>query len=202
MTDNENFESYRIEDEEHEMKGKTLWKLILRVMTMPTSGWDRIKQHGPTPEIASLRFLLPVSLLSGGSEFFSLLYEPGEKELASVLVAGVISFFSFFLGYYLAIIFAKIFLPKIARYFPSTRYGRLLTMTGVATLAIFHLLYKALPMFDFVIEFLPIWTIFLVFKGMQISGVPPEKSAFSMGVMCLVIIACPVLIESALSLFV
>ena len=197
------FENYRIEDEEEkDIKRITLWSVILRVMTMPTSGWERVKKRGPSPDIASLRFLLPVSLLSGASEFFSLLYQPGQVEFAGIMVAGVISFFSYFLGYYLSLLLAKLFLPKVARYFPSTDYGKLVAMTGVSSLAIFHLVYKALPIFDFILEFLPIWTIFMVFKGMQIAGIEPEKAAFSMGVMCLVVIASPVLLESILSLFV
>lgn len=197
------FENYRIEDEEEkDIKRITLWSVILRVMTMPASGWERVKKRGPSPDIASLRFLLPVSLLSGASEFFSLLYQPGQVEFAGIMVAGVISFFSYFLGYYLSLLLAKLFLPKVARYFPSTDYGKLVAMTGVSSLAIFHLVYKALPIFDFILEFLPIWTIFMVFKGMQIAGIEPEKAAFSMGVMCLVVIASPVLLESILSLFV
>ena len=201
MSNGENFESYNLDDEENDVKRLTMWSIVPRVMTMPASGWERMKQRGPTPEIAIIRYLLPISLMSGGAEFFSLLY-PGQYELASILVAGVIQFCSFFIGYFLSLIFASIFLPKAAKGFPSTKYGKLLTMTGVSTLAIFHILLKALPMFDFVIEFLPIWTIFLIYKGMNIAEIEREKAAFSMGVMCLVVIACPVLVAWAFTLFV
>lgn len=200
------FESYNIEDEEktvkEEERRQTLWSLFPRILTMPASGWERVKRNGPSPDIATLRFLLPVSLLSGASELFTMIYQPGQHEFSDILVAGFIFFFSYFLGYYLSLVFAKMFLPKAAKFFPSSNYGKLLTMTGVATLAIFHILYKVLPFFDFVLEFLPIWTIFLIFKGMRISDIEPEKNAFSMGVMCVVIIACPVLMEWILTIFV
>lgn len=201
MSNSENFESYNLDDEENEIKRQTMWRLVPQVMTMPTSGWERMKLRGPIPEIAILRYLLPISLMAGAAEFFSLLY-PGQAEFSSLLVAGVINFCSYFIGYFLALIFASIFLPKIARGFPGTNYGKLLTMTGVSTLAIFRILYKAFPMLDFVFEFLPIWTIFLVYKGMAIAGIEREKAAFAMGAMCLVVIACPVLVAWAFSLFV
>lgn len=196
------FENYNLDDEEDKVKCQTLWSLLPYILTMPTSGWDRVKKYGPTPDIATLRFLLPLSILSGASEFFTLVYQPGQHGFSAILVSGFISFLSYFLGYYLSLVFAKIFLPKEAKFFPSSSYGKLLTMIGVATLAIFHMLYKILPFLDFAIEFFPIWTIFLIFKGMRYSDIAPEKNAFSMGVLCVVIIACPVLVEWIFTLFV
>lgn len=196
-----NFDSYTLEDETDDkgVKRYTMWRLIPLIMTVPSQGWSLTRHNGPAPDIATLRFLLPVSLISGGAEFLSLLY-PGAQPFTSILVAAVITFVSFFIGYYLALVFAKLFIPKEARGFPSTDYGKLLTMAGVGTLAIFHFLFKALPMFDFIIEFFPIWTIFLVFRGMKYADIPPEKWAFSMGVMCVVIICSPVVVEWVLAI--
>lgn len=200
----ENFESYSIEDDEEEgrtVKRLTMWSLMPRIMSAPSSGWQRTLEKGPSADIAVIRFLLPMALLSGGSDFFSLLYSV-QASLEGVLVSGVISFCSFFLGYYMALVFAKVFLPKEDKGFPNTNYGRLLTMAGVATLAIFHILFKALPMFDFIIEFFPLWTIFLIYRGMKIAELRSDKSTFVLGVMCMVIICSPVLVEWVLSLFV
>lgn len=195
------FENYNLEDEENGGKRQTLWSLFPYVLTMPTSGWERVKKCGPPPDVALLRFLLPISILSGASELFTLIYQAGQHEFPDILVTGFIFFASYFLGYYLALVFAKIFLPKAAKFFPSSAYGKLLTMTGVATLALFHMLYKILPFFDFIIEFFPIWTIFLIFKGMRYSDITPEKNALSMGVMCVVTIACPEMVEWVFTLF-
>lgn len=197
----QDYESYSIEDDEDDVVRYTMWSIVPRVMAMPMSGWERAKNNGPSPDIAVLRFLLPVCLLAGGAEFLALLYQ-GSAGFASLLVNAVVSFCSFFLGYYIALVFARIFLPREARNFPSSRFGRLLTMTGIATLAFFHILMMALPMFDFVIEFFPLWTIFLIYKGMKFANIKPEKAPFSMGVMCVVVICGPILVEWALSLFI
>ena len=195
----ENFESYSLEEEENE-ECLTMWSILPRIMAMPQSGWELCKLSGPVPEIAVLRFLLPLCLLAGGAEFMAMLYQV-QLTFEGVLVNAVISFFSFFLGYYIAVVLAKVFLPKDAKEFITSKYGRLMAIAGVSTLAFFHILFQSLPMFDFIIEFFPLWTIFLIFKGMQIADVPKEKAAFSLGVMCLAIISSPYLVEWALSLF-
>ena len=208
---NEDFESYSIEDDEDDEsfrpedsgggKRLTMWTIVPRTMIMPTSGWELARESGPSPELATIRFFLPLCLISGASVFLSKFY-PGQETFASLLVEAVISFCSFFLGYYMAIVFAKLFLPKEARGFPLTKYGRLLTMTGVSTLAIFHILFSALPMFDFVFEFLPLWTIFLLYKGIHPDDIGKERYPLSLGVMCVVVICSPILVEWIFSLFV
>lgn len=211
---NEDFESYRIEDDEEEngaghgeVKRFTMWTIVPRIMTMPSSGWEMARHNAPSPELATVRFLLPLSLLSGFSVFLTFLY-PRQKGFISeengftvLLVNAVIQFCSFFLGYFLALVLAKLFLPKDVRDIPSTPFGKILTMTGTATLAFFHILYEAFPMLDFILVFLPLWTIFIVFKGMDYTGVRSEKHILSVGVMCLVVVTGPTLVEWVLALF-
>lgn len=167
---------------------------------MPRSGWLMVKDHGPAPEIATLRFLLPVCLLTGASEFLTLLY-PGEHSFTGLLVAAVISFCAFFIGYYVALVLEKLFLPGTVKELPSSPYGKLLTMTGVASLALFHILYRALPMLDFLIEFMPLWTVFITYRGLAIADISHEKYPLSLGVMCVVIVCAPMLTEWILTLF-
>lgn len=200
MKDN-NFESYNLEqDDNDDVRSGTMWTIVPQIMTMPASGWERLKKAGPSPEIATFRFLVPICILAGASDFFALLY-PGQYGFTGLLVNSVVSFCSFFIGFYLALVLAKIFLPSEAKEFLSSSYGKLLTMTGVGTLAFFRILMQGLPMLDFILEFLPLWTIFLIYKGMKLSDIPSEKAAYSMGVMCVTVICGPVLTEWALSLF-
>lgn len=195
----EDFENYNIEDED-DAKHYTMWSIVPRIMTTPASGWLMARDRGPTAEMATLRFLLPLSLLSGASDFLSLLY-PLQNTFQGVLVGGVINFFSFFLGYYIALVLARLFLPKEGRDFPTSNYGRLLTMTGIATLAIFHIVSMALPMLDFIFEFLPLWTLFLIYRGMHLADFKTDKSFYALGVMCVTVICSPMLVLWIFSFF-
>lgn len=204
----EDFDNYNLEEEEEEPAARyTMWQLLPVIMVMPVKGWRKVFEGGPSPEIAVLRFLLPLSFLSGAAAFFAYLY-PGaeggigvENNLRIVLVNAVIQFCSFFIGYYVALLLAKVFLPKGTADFLSTRYGKLLTMTGVGTLALFHIIFQAFQMFDFILVFLPLWTIFLIYKGMERIEFNNDKRLPAIGVICVVIVAAPTIVEWTLTLF-
>ena len=208
---NEDFESYNITDEEEvsgaEGRRYTMWRLVPLIMIMPTIGWEKVRENGPSPELAVIRFFLPLCLVAGASVFLAFLYphQSGlaieENKFTLLLVNSVIVFCSFFIGYYLALVMQKIFLPKDMRGFPHTPFAKLLTLTGVATLAIFHILFEALPMLDSILVFLPLWTIFIIFKGLQSAKIKSDKSLLAIGVVCIVVIAAPSLVKWVLILF-
>lgn len=216
---NEDFESYRIDDEEEENpavspggesgdRRLTMWSLMPQIMTMPSTGWEKTRRRGPLPEVAVIRFFLPLCLISGFSVFFDYFYPDQQNYLGTeqgrftvLLVNAVIQFTSFFLGYYLSLVLEKVFLPSDARKLPSTDYGKLLTMAGVGSLAIFHIIFEALQMLDFILVFLPLWTIFIIFKGMEKSDIRSEKHILTMGLVCMIVIACPTVLEWLLALF-
>lgn len=206
---NEDFESYRIEDEENDQPAKrqTMWSIVPQIMISPASGWAKAAECGPSPEIATLRFLLPLCLVSGASVFLTLLYPRHSGVLNEdgaftvLLVNAVIQFCSFFLGYYVALVMCKLFLPKDVKQLPTTAFGKLLIMTGTGTLAFFHILFELFPMLDFILVFLPLWTIFLLYKGMERSDMRSDKSILAIGVVCVVTIAGPTLVEWILALF-
>lgn len=207
---NEEFDNYKVDDEEEEDISSpqyTLWQIVPRIMVSPQSGLKKLRQNGPSPELAAARFLLPLCLLTGFSAFFSYLY-PGqivsfaeENNFSVILVNAVVQFCAFFLGYYVAVLMARVFLPKGIRYFTSTKYGKLLTMTAIGTLAFFHIVCKALPMFDSFLVFLPLWTIFIIYKGMEPIAFDSDKKLLAIGTMCLITIVSPTLIAWILVLF-
>lgn len=203
---NEDFESYNIEDDEEERPSDerlTMWALMPSIMCTPASGWAKVRHSGPSPDIATIRFLLPLCLLSGAACFLSLLYpHDADTGFAVMLVEAVVELCSFFLGYYVAQVVAKLLMPKDDRHIVSTDYGKLLIMAGVATIALFHILFVAFPMIDFILGFLPIWTLFIQFKGMELIKFKSDKRLLSMAVICLATVASPAIIEWILMLFV
>lgn len=201
----EDFESYVIEDDEEPAgdpgKKYTMWNIVPKVMVFPNIGWPLAQKSGPAPEIAIIRFLLPISILSAVSDFISYLY-PGSNNFTTTLVGAVITFCSFFLGYYLALVLSKILLPKEARDLPSSSYGKLMTIAAIGTLAFFNILMQALPMFDSILEFLPIWTVYVIYTGMKYAKIETDKTVYAIGVVCVAVICSPVIVEWILNLFI
>ena len=203
-TDREdNFEEYTIQDEEEQDNYLTLpqiWRALLKAMVMPSAGWKQLHNSQIKPENIVVGFLLPISLLAAASDLFSLLYEM-ELRFTDLLVGMVITFFTYFLGYYIAVLIARIFMPKADKGFPMTGYGRLLIIDCVAALAVIHVIYQALQIFDFMIEFFPLWTVYMLYKGMNYAKIDSNKATFSLGVMCVAVISSPVLINWFFDLF-
>lgn len=203
-TDKEdNFEEYSLEDEEEKPTTLSLpqiWLKMTQAIIMPSSGWIQLHKSEIRPEKAVLYFLLPISFLASLSDFFTLLYEIDVK-YTDLLVGIVITFFSFFLGYYVALLIAKLFLPVADKEFPHTNYGRILTIGCVGALALIHILDEALPMFDFIIEFFPLWIVFMLYKGLGLSNLHENKFSYCLGVLSVAIISSPFLIEWFFSLF-
>lgn len=197
----DNFDNYLIEDDEDDRKRYTMWSIMPVAMVNPQLGWSRARDEGPTPEIATLRFFIPICIFAALADFLIYLY-PGQYTFPGVLVGSVVTLCSFFIGYYLSLVLTRLLLRKHSKSLPATDYGKLLIMGSTATLAFFHILMRAFPMFDFILEFLPLWTIYLVFEGIRQDHHDQEYSIFSIGMVCLIIICSPILIEWILSLFV
>lgn len=193
-------DSYVLEDDGTPVKIHTMWSIVPRIMIMPGAGWKLLWNNGPLPEVAGLRFLIPISLISGASEFFVYLYQV-QVDFADVLVSSVIQFCSFFLGYFLSLLFLKLALPKDSKSFADTHYCKLMVMTAIGTLAFFHFLFMALPMFDFVLEFLPLWTVFLLYEGLRQKHISDSMQLYATAAVCVIVICAPFLIEWILTLF-
>lgn len=178
----------------------TMWSLVVRIMVMPPSGWERTMQYGPQPDVAVWRFLTPICLLSGASAFLSRFYYP-DLPSSILMVNAVITFCSMFLGYFLSLVIARLCLPADGRGFMDTPYAKLLCMTGIATLALYKILESAFPMLDVLIAFLPVWTIYLLYEGLKITVVSPRKQTFAVCAVCAAVICSPVLLEWIFTMF-
>lgn len=197
----DNFEEYSIEDEEEQttLTLPQLWRCILLAILLPASGWSALKKTGGKPERGITAFLLPVCILAALSTLFRLVYDKS-SDVTDILIGIVVTFFSFFLGYFIVILIAKLFFPAHEKNFPSSDYGRWLSLTCIGTLALIYILSQALPMFDFIIEFFPLWTVYMLYKGMELAGLDRNKSTYDLGVMCVAVISSPFIINWFLSI--
>lgn len=175
-------------------RSANIWKIFFTTLVAPDNGWRDLEEKGLKPDNFIVRFFIPLCLLGGCADFISLLYD-SSLSFSETLVSSVINFIVNFLSYFLAIVVAGVFLPHHDKKFPYTPYGRFLVMFGVGSLVVYHILFRFLPMFDFLIEFFPLWTVYLIYKGCKKVDFDPSKSTYALGVMCVTIICCPILLE-------
>lgn len=113
--------------------------------------------------------------------------------LADWAVEGLGTFMTFFFGYFTVILLGGFVLPRQSRDILRKDVGRQFVMLALSTLALFWILIQAMPMFEPVLVFLPLWTIYLVYKGVRILRVPKDVENSTTGLLCMLVIGAPIL---------
>ena len=149
--------------------------LLLKLITTPVEGWKSLKRSQCTPQKFAWECFYPLSLLAALSQTAALFYE-ADISVATVITLAVIVFMTLLLGNFGTILCCELFLPKGDRNKVSTPFGRVFVMAMVCTLAISVILWNLLPPIEPLIIFVPIYTIYLIVKGVKYLRVP-EKSA-------------------------
>ena len=116
-----------------------------------------------------------------------------------MIVDAVISFMSLFFGYFCILIILKMVMPKyIAEEFNSS-FGKVSILISLSSLSLFFMLMELFPMLWAVLIFLPLWTVYLICRGIRFFKFPEQHEIGYTGLLCLVIVGVPVLISWMLS---
>lgn len=182
-------------DEESEKTSKTQspFLLLAKMMLNPVTGWKEIRRANMPADELSRRCFYPLLAIAAASCFIELIYD-SSKTVSDCMVLAVSVFSSAFFGNFLIQILAKASLPEKLKKLTDTRYFKDYIIYCLSTLAIFFILFTALPMISPVLVFLPLWTIYLAIRGARFFRFPKEKSNLLKTLFCLYIIGAPVAI--------
>lgn len=164
--------------------------IMLRTLLTPVEGWKKLKRSAIPGERFSAACFLPMVALASVSEFAVCIYD-STVTLAHVIVEALVTFISFYLGYYLSLLLDHIFTSSKCRKCLDSGFGRNFIMNSMATLALFFALMKAFPMIEPVLVFLPLWTIYSVCRGVRFLRAPRDQETRLMVVISLSIILSP-----------
>lgn len=166
--------------------------LLLRVMTSPVDGWKALKRsHIDPPEMARGSFY-PLMALAAAARFLDFFYE-SNATVAGVLVDAVVVFISFFLAYFAAQLCCRLFPARISGRLTDI-FGRDFMIAAMCTMVLFTVLREALPMAEPVLVFLPLYTAYLIFRGVKYLRLPNESQTWVAIVISVMIITFPGLI--------
>lgn len=166
------------------------FRLMLKVMMQPIEGWKAVRRAFLTPERAQQGCFYPLLALLATSKFSLMLYYP-TKKLPETLIDAVSSFVSFFFGYFLIVIFLKIFMPGESKKTFDSDFGKVFVIISLSTLCLFYTLADAFPMLWAVLIFLPLWTIYIICRGTRFLKFSQNKQIASTFILCLIIIGIP-----------
>lgn len=179
-------------EEEVAEKGHSPSGVLLKTMLTPVEGWKELKRARFKTEDFAAGCFYPLAALAAVSECASLFFE-ANKSISDWAMDGLATFITFFFGYFTILAAGSVILPKKSRDFLKKDIGKQFVMLNLSTLAIFWVFIQAIPMIEPVLVFLPIWTIYLIFKGVRVLRIPSEVENSTTGYLCMFMIGIPVL---------
>lgn len=171
----------------------TAWRLMLSVLSNPIEGWKSVRRNKLSPMHTRKECFYPLVCLVGITEFAEMYYNPGVSLLRGVVDA-VGGFISMFFSYFAIGVIGKILLPGIGKDSLETPFGKVFVMISLSTLCVFYSLLNLLPMLEPMLVFLPLWTVYIICRGIRFLRYPPEREHLFTAILCLLIVGMPSLI--------
>ncbi len=195
-------DSYVLEDSEETkpeppVNKKSPFLLMLEILFNPVVGWKSLRRAKISAEVMQSECFYPLLAILAVSEFAQLFYSPSTT-LPEVLIDAVISFVSFFAGYYCIMLALELLLPKEAKVRFNTEFGKVFVLTALSTLCLFFIAIELLPIMWSLLIFLPLWTVYVICRGVRFFIFPENCKLRSTIILCLLTIAVPTLIDWAL----
>lgn len=165
-------------------------KMMVEILLNPANGWRMLLRSGVSDEQYFFRAVAPLSLVAGLSEFAAVFYGM-EGSIFTAMTTAVSVVVALIAGYFSVIALGGIFLPKATRQILRDKAGKLYTGVGISSLALFYTLYNCIPMLQPILVFLPLWTIYALFRGIKIFRFANVNEIAVIGAMSVMTISFP-----------
>ena len=187
-------DNYVLEEEEESdeivEKKSNILLLVLKVLFAPVEGWKSIRREKLTEQDVQSKCFYPILAILAVASFAKLIYFPKTK-ISEIVVNGLEEFISFFFGYFCILILFKILLPSKTRHIFDTEFGKVFILISLSTLAIFNSIMEILPMLWALLIFLPIWTVYCMWRGIRFFKLPEKGFLRFTLIVCLCVIGVP-----------
>ena len=200
-----NFAAYNDEErasveevEEQQLKRVSIFGILLKIMFSPVEGWKLLRRSNTSLENLQSSCFYPLLALVAISKFADYFYSVNVG-LTQLVSKAVVAFVSYFFGYFCIQIVMAWLLPKDMAEKIDTPFGRKYIIISLSTLAIFSFITDLVPMLWPILIFLPIWTLYIMFKGVRFFNLYVKQEMKFYIIVSAAVIAIPLLIDSLLN---
>lgn len=176
-----NFAAYTEEEREEEnneritdLEKRPPFGVLFNIMFNPIEGWKSLRRSSITPESLQSGCFYPLLAFLAVSTFAEFFYSVNAN-LSKVITQAVVSFVAFFFGYYCIQIILSWFLSKEMGEIFESKFGKEYILISLSTLALFTTITNLFPMLWPILIFLPIWTLYLMYKGIRFFKFPQKE---------------------------
>lgn len=193
IEEDEETDEDKIEQQEIEKK-RSAFGLLFSIMFNPVEGWKRLRRSKASIEELQAGCFYPLLAILAVSTFSEYIYSVNVN-LQSVISNAVVTFVAFFFGYFCIQMVLSWFLPKdVVKKFEE-KFGKEYLIIALSSLALFSVFTNVLPMLWPILIFLPIWTLYLMFKGVRFFKFPANQEMKFFLISGVAVIGIPVLID-------
>lgn len=160
----------------HEVKNKLRNPLLLlfNILMTGTAGWKDLRRSRLKPEQAASGCFYPLIALASVCRFSDWFYLP-EFNLSNTLISAVSVFVAFFFSYFAIQVVCRWLFPIEAKSKTENPFFKLLVQYALSSLAVFWIPGELLPILEPLTVFLPIWTAFIITKGIRFLRLPENQ---------------------------
>ena len=176
------------------------WRLLFSVIMNPVEGWKRLKRAKLSSDLFAQSCFYPILAILAISHFSGLFYE--NSPLQNLVVGAFILFLAYFLGFYTVVLFSKLVLPRDCRNIFDTPFGKNFILVALSTLAMIQILIELVPFLQPLFVFFPLYTIYIIVKGVRFLRSPENRSTILMTMLSLLTIGIPELLKWVFSLMI
>ena len=177
---------------EKNRKQYTPFLLLLNILMTGTAGWKDLRRARFKPEQTATGCFYPLIALAAACRFADWFYHP-EFNLSSTLVTAVSIFASFFFSYFAVQVVCRWLFPTPVKGKTETAYFKLMVQYALSSLALFWIPAEILPILEPFTVFLPIWTAFIITKGIRFMMIPEQYYNRCMVTIVVTVIVMPYL---------
>lgn len=192
MTTDSEYKDNKSESSEEE-KRKSSFLILLKILFSGTIGWKELRRSRLTPEDTAAGCFYPLAALASACRFADWFHRP-EFSLSETLTDAVAVFVSFFFTYFGVQILCRWLFPVEVKDRVETAYFRQLVQYALASLALFWIPAEIFPVIEPLTVFLPLWTIFIITKGMRFLRIPQKYETRATITLVTATVAMPYLI--------
>ncbi len=158
---------------EHVKKRHTPLFLLFNILMTGTAGWKDLRRARLKPEQTASGCFYPIIALASVCRFADWFYHP-DFDLSATLIGAASVFASFFFSFFAVQIVCRWLFPAPVKGKTETVYFRLMVQYALSSLALFWIPSEILPILEPFTVFLPIWTAFIITKGIRFLLIPEQ----------------------------
>lgn len=179
-------------EQEPDSTPSPIW-LTLKLIARPVQGWKDLKHAGFTPSEYAWQCFYPLAGLAAAGKFANLIYS-ADGTIGNTITEAIVIFMSLLIGNFGAYCITDIVLAANMRRYLRHDFGRVFIMAIVTTLSLALFVWELIPMLSPLLAFLPLYSIYLIVKGVRFLRVPEAHHTRVAATLAVLSIGMPMLL--------